>query len=202
MEGGPPYFPQGSSCLVVLRILACLCPFRIRDCYPLRSARSSASFCYELRIISPVHYPAVYCYTTVWALPRSLATTYGISVDFFSCGYLDVSVPRVSPLYTMDSCTGTRALTSGGFPHSEIHGSTAICAFPWLIAACHVLHRLLVPRHSPYALNSLTCLQARLKISRSPGSHKVFRLYTSMSSYILRVTQYFCFSKRYFICLL
>jgi hypothetical protein len=48
----------------------------------------------------------------------------------------------------------------------------------------------------------LTCLQARLKISRSPGSHKVFRLYTSMSSYILRVTQYFCFSKRYFICLL
>ena len=31
----------------------------------------------------------------VWADPRSLATTYGISVDFFSCGYLDGSVPRV-----------------------------------------------------------------------------------------------------------
>ena len=32
---------------------------------------------------------------TVWALPRSLATTGGIVVTFFSCGYLEVSVPRV-----------------------------------------------------------------------------------------------------------
>ena len=31
----------------------------------------------------------------VWALPRSLATTGGIVFTFFSCGYLDVSVPRV-----------------------------------------------------------------------------------------------------------
>ena len=31
----------------------------------------------------------------VWALPRSLAATNGISFDFFSCGYLDVSVPHV-----------------------------------------------------------------------------------------------------------
>ena len=32
---------------------------------------------------------------TVWALPRSLAATRGVSFDFLSCGYLDVSVPRV-----------------------------------------------------------------------------------------------------------
>ena len=31
----------------------------------------------------------------VWALPRSLATTYGITIVFFSSGYLDVSVLRV-----------------------------------------------------------------------------------------------------------
>ena len=31
----------------------------------------------------------------VWAIPRSLATTCGITVVFSSCGYLDVSVPRV-----------------------------------------------------------------------------------------------------------
>ena len=31
-----------------------------------------------------------------------------------------------------------------------------ICSYPWLFAAYHVLHRLLVPRHSPYALSSLT----------------------------------------------
>ena len=43
-----------------------------------------------------------------------------------------------------------------GFPHSEISGSTDICSSPKLIAACHVLRRLLMPRHSPCALYSLT----------------------------------------------
>ena len=33
----------------------------------------------------------------VWALPRSLAATDGVSFDFLSYGYLDVSVPRVGP---------------------------------------------------------------------------------------------------------
>ena len=47
---------------------------------------------------------------------------------------------------------------SDGFPHSEIHGSIDICSSPWLIAACHVLLRLLMPRHSSYALISLTSL--------------------------------------------
>ena len=45
-----------------------------------------------------------------------------------------------------------------GFPHSEIHGSKLICSSPWLIAACRVLHRLPVPRHSPCALFCLTSL--------------------------------------------
>ncbi len=45
---------------------------------------------------------------------------------------------------------------SGGFPHSDICGSMAICAFPQLFAAYRVLLRLPVPRHSPYALSSLT----------------------------------------------
>ena len=44
----------------------------------------------------------------------------------------------------------------GGFPHSEISGSMLICSSPKLIAAYHVLHRLLMPRHSPCALYSLT----------------------------------------------
>ena len=45
---------------------------------------------------------------------------------------------------------------SGGFPHSEISGSTIARISPKLIAACHVLHRLLAPRHPPSALNSLS----------------------------------------------
>ena len=35
----------------------------------------------------------------VWPLPRSLATTYGISVDFSSSPYLDVSVQAVPHVY-------------------------------------------------------------------------------------------------------
>ena len=45
---------------------------------------------------------------------------------------------------------------SGVFPHSDISGSMLICSSPKLFAACHVLHRLLMPRHSPCALISLT----------------------------------------------
>ena len=45
---------------------------------------------------------------------------------------------------------------SAGFPHSEIRGLTPMCGSPRLIAACHVLLRLLMPRHSPCALFSLT----------------------------------------------
>ena len=44
-----------------------------------------------------------------------------------------------------------------GFPHSEISGSMRMCRSPELIAACRVLLRLLMPRHSPCALISLTC---------------------------------------------
>jgi hypothetical protein len=43
-----------------------------------------------------------------------------------------------------------------GFPHSEIPGSKPACGSPRLIAACHVLLRLLLPRHPPCALSSLT----------------------------------------------
>ena len=43
-----------------------------------------------------------------------------------------------------------------GFPHSDIHGSQAAFASPWLFVDRYVLRRLLVPRHSPYALSSLT----------------------------------------------
>ena len=39
--------------------------------------------------------PEMAATTSVWAPPLSLATTQGITVVFFSSGYLDVSVPRV-----------------------------------------------------------------------------------------------------------
>ena len=63
---------------------------------------------------------------------------------------------RRFPTYTyLIQCTLTE-YCSAGFPHSEILGSKLMCSSPRLIAACHVLHRLLMPRHSPCALISLT----------------------------------------------
>ena len=51
-------------------------------------------------------------------------------------------------------------------PHSEISGSKCICHSPKLIAAYHVLHRLLAPRHPLCALKSLIpCLKSATRTS-------------------------------------
>ena len=91
----------------------------------------------------------------VWALPGSLAATSGITFVFFSSGYLDVSVHRVPSVKLWIPLTVPEVF-SGGFPHSDIRGSMDICSSPRLFAACHVFLRLLVPRHPPCALISLT----------------------------------------------
>ena len=111
----------------------------------------------------------VFCYRICrhWPGPRSLATTNGISVDVFSSGYLDVSVPRVRftklilfssvipfPPHSNHDRSCLERNGEGGFPHSEIVGSKFAHNSPTLIAACHVLHRLYMPRHPPNALTS------------------------------------------------
>ena len=94
--------------------------------------------------------------TTVWALSISLATTLEIDkFSFSSSGYLDVSVPRVPHIQLWIHCTLTE-VSSAGFPHSDISGSMDMCSSPKLFAAYHVFHRLLVPRHPPCALTTLT----------------------------------------------
>ena len=129
-----------------------ICPIRlpIRGCHPLWP-----------------DFPVCSGHPQGSAGPRSLATTSGVSVDFLSSGYLDVSVPRVrflNPMYsgkrylvmpTVDIRKDNNSKQSGGFPHSEIHGSKPIPGSPWLIAGYHVLHRLLLPRHPPNALIAL-----------------------------------------------
>ena len=49
--------------------------------------------------------PVIAVTIMVWANPRSLATTCGITVVFFSSGYLDVSVLRVCFLSDLMSST-------------------------------------------------------------------------------------------------
>ena len=91
----------------------------------------------------------------VCPLSISLAATLEIDVSFSSSWYLDVSVPRVPDVWLCIHHTTTE-VCSVRFPHSEICGSRDICSSPQLIAAYHVFLRLLVPRHPPCALYSLT----------------------------------------------
>src|SRR5689334_8207409 len=48
-----------------------------------------------------------------------------------------------------------RSASQQGLPHSDIFGSKSARNSPKLFAACHVLHRLSVPRHPPNALKTL-----------------------------------------------
>ena len=149
-------FPQGFSCLVVLWILPCCFQFRIRGFHAfLLDFPDHSSIIVRFFMQSePQRINSL-----VWALSLSLAATQEIDFSFSSSGYLDVSVPRVPSLQLYIGCK-VHEVCSCGFPHSEICGSKDICSSPQLIAACHVFHRLLVPRHPPYALYSLTILNS------------------------------------------
>src|SRR5215203_6462992 len=59
------------------------------------------------------------------------------------------------PMY---SACGNAALPALGFPIRESTDHRLFSAYPWLIAAVHALHRLLVPRHPPCALLILTVI--------------------------------------------
>ena len=60
-------------------------------------------FCYPLPYFLAVRTPEVLL-PLVWPLPRSLATTSGISVDFSSSPYLDVSVQAVPLIHLCIQC--------------------------------------------------------------------------------------------------
>ena len=93
----------------------------------------------------------------VWAYPLSLAATHGVSVDFLSCRYLDVSVPCVSPdgLCIHPPVTPSACTVTPGFPIRKSQDQSSFDSSPGLIAACHVLLRLITPRHPPCTLDSL-----------------------------------------------
>ena len=81
-------------------------------------------------------------------LAESLLFSFPVGTEMVHC-------PTVSATADVFS-GGFSGISQRGFPHSEIPGSKLICSSPGLIAAYRVLHRLLVPRHSPYTLSSLT----------------------------------------------
>ena len=87
-----------------------------------------------------------------WAGPLSLAATQGISVDFFSSGYLDVSVHRVCFLHLFIQSKILRKRS--GFPHSEILGSKLV----YQLAGAY--RRLLRPSSPLTAQASTMCAQS------------------------------------------
>ena len=63
-----------------------------------------------------------------------------------------------------------------GLPHSEIPGSKRMCRSPRLIAACHVLLRLVSPRHPPIALSKfgLFCSTLLSNYLLNPSNSLIF----------------------------
>ncbi len=93
------------------------------------------------------------------------------------------SLPRA--YFIQHAMTG---LQPAGLPHSEIRGSMLVCSSPRLIAAYHVLHRLSMPRHPPYALPYLS--SAILHAS----SHRLF-ITLSLTLYF-----YSLYTNTYIVC--
>ena len=138
--------------------------FRLRVCHPLWSSFPEASTIDQIgnsTIADPTTPEAPKCYgfglfrfrSPLLSESRFLSFPSGTEmVHFppFACSHLWIQWD----IHTVCVC---------GFPHSEISGSTPVCGSPKLIAACHVLHRLYLPRHPPCALSSLT-------IELTPGS--------------------------------
>ena len=97
LADGAACFRQDSSGPALLRILLRVVCLPVRAFHPLRTAFPDRSRS-QTSTTSESYNPGGAVTRPVWASPRSLATTWGIIVIFSSCGYLDVSVPRVCPL--------------------------------------------------------------------------------------------------------
>ena len=93
--------------------------------------------------------------TWVWAIPISLAATFGISVIYFPSGTEMVHFPELAHTRLCIQRAVTRVHLVG-FLHSDIPGSKPAYGSPRHFVVRHVLLRLLAPRHPPCALISLT----------------------------------------------
>ena len=99
MADGAACFRQDSSGPALLRILLRLACLPVRASHPLWTAFPDRSGSHA-STTSESYYPNHAVTSLVWASPRSLAATWGITFVFSSSGYLDVSVPRVCPRIT------------------------------------------------------------------------------------------------------
>ena len=147
LPDGPGRFTQGFPCPVLLRIPLSITVFTCTGLSPSMVLLSS-SFQFIKHRMSWSYNPSLAVTRLVWAFPRSLAATNGITIVFYSSGYLDVSVPRVRLLHLCIQC---KIPVKGGFPHSEISGSKSVCRLP------EAYRRLLRPSSPLTAKASTVC---------------------------------------------
>ena len=95
---------------------------------------------------------AVYHVGRVWALPFSLPFSQGVEVFFPFLWVLRCFSSPTHSTCPMYSGRSTRALPRVSFLIRRSRDQRSVSTSPGLIAAAHVLHRLLAPRHPPCAL--------------------------------------------------
>ena len=162
MGDGPPRFTRDSPCPALLRNLSSEpAPFRLPGCHrlwPIIPDRSTRRLVFDSPASRPnrPYNPVVQAQR--FGLFRVRSPLLAESLLFsFPAGTEMVHFPALSSTAYVFS-RRYPGITLDGLPHSEISGSTLVCSSPKLIAAYHVLHRLLAPRHPPYALSSLSTL--------------------------------------------
>ena len=173
LQDGPRRFPRDFSCPVVLRNLSSKpAQFRLpgsHRLWPAVPGRSTTVLVCDSPALRPdrPYNPEMQAFR--FGLFRVRSPLLAESLLFsLPAGTEMVHFPALpSPPY------GFRwrydGITRRGLPHSDISGSKLVCSSPKLFAAYHVLHRLLAPRHSPYALSSLTIRNSKLTPIGCPG---------------------------------
>ena len=160
MRDGPRRFSRDFSCPAILRNLPSEPAwFRLQGSHrlwPIVPDRSTNTLVFDSPALRPGRPYNPDMHARRFGLVRVRSPLLAESLLFsVPAGTEMVHFPALSSS-TYGFSRGYPGISQGGFPHSEISGSKPVCGSPKLIAAYHVLHRLLVPRHPPYALSSLT----------------------------------------------
>ena len=158
---------------------------RVRDCHPLRFPFPGDSTLLPPALLQSYN-PGPAWTGPVWASARSLATTCAITFVFFSCGYWDVSVPRVRLPFR------EYRIAAVGCPIRISRVHAVICTSPGLFAACHVLLRLRKPQAStacpsfPVLLLSFRLRVADFGFNSASGNRITRTLFCSYTFFITR----------------
>ena len=177
MEDGPPGFPRGFSCPAVLGNLSE--EAGVRFVYGPITLYGAAFQPLRLRnrlVTSRRHRNAARTSPATPGLQRLRAWHKpGLGCSRFARHYSGnrklLSLPEGTEMFHFPSfasgtygfSAGSRGFAAGGFPIRRSPGQSLLGGSPELIAACHVLHRLLTPGHPPCALIRLTTTQRMKK---------------------------------------